>query len=1134
MMLNVAAQGDIRRKTEDEAYDLIKLMADNEETYDAHGDDVKDASLLQANIETREQSNAVLQQLGRVANTLSDLSQTVKKVSMVPQQPQFMPIQKSAESEEIFQKIMKRSVCTVSSVENNNVEEACEIATRNGKILKEKERDQVEETVKAKEKDYEKPLPYPKAYSRKEREKQFERFMELFKKLEITIPFFEALQQIPSYAKFLKELITKMRKHLEEETIEVQGNCSAVLHRSLPPKLQDPGSFTIPCTIGELDVGKALIDLGASINLMLLSMLKKIRGVEIRPTRMVLQLANRSLKYPFGIAEDVIVKVDKFLFPVDFVIMEMEENGDAPLILGRPFMKTARIIIDVEKGKLKVQVQDEEMDFDVFQAMSHPKDNKSCFQIDVVEELCMTQSGRVCNASMLERTLIDKCEDLNEEEDKMKQECVQELKATKEIPAEQALFEKIEELPPHLKYVFFEDDGGKHVIISTSLSSKEEGKLVEVLKANKGAIGWSIADLKGISPTYCKHIILMEEDYRPVAQPQRRLNPVMKEVVRKEVLKLLEVGIIYPISDSKWVSPGQVVPKKGGITVIHNEKNELIPTVATGKSRRDDDPKKGKRFILENYGKTIKDKQGLRKPKFGFGSRLRVGKVLAPHNACPKARLKTRGAEVEDARGVSMKMEVQPDIAYPDPILFSCLQKQSGVRMENRRWRRERMWPRARPKDRGCDSKIGGATGYFADQAQGHFLDCAVAGKEIAAQWPGTKPLALNLNIRGEFCLPCMRTPPSQSPLSSSLAAARCSPKTSSVCRLPPEILPVAASSFLPSFSSLCENKIPYLWSQCYSLSGPLVMMPATTRAFPPRPASIERNTSDQRPQPSRPLKISTQTTIARPRSVRLGPPPATTITIGRFTSVNAIYSPFVLLHYLARPRVSRNHLTSPCFLLFLFSDCWIVCDSVKKESRFVYGLKNMLAKMMMASVSLRRGEDAVVSQRELSVFDGDGGKGRRSWLPLCFWCWDGFKILGCGDEDVEWRSRNGERCMGSQMDDEGIEVVVNERSRERWLWVFCQAEGWMGFWFVTEFWGEEEGNGFLMEDQFCYVEKPGFPSPRGIDDSTESSVCLLDLVGGPLMMVKFFPVMCVMRPWVSVEQTFYLFSPMMVLLAPF
>ncbi|XP_014511686.1 uncharacterized protein LOC106770386 [Vigna radiata var. radiata] len=189
--------------------------------------------------------------------------------------------------------------------------------------------------------------------------------MDIFKKLEITIPFSEALQQIPSYAKFLKELLMKKRKYIDKETIEVQGNYSAIIQKMLPPKLQDLGSFTIPCTIGELEVGRALIDLGASISLMPMSMFKKIKRLELKPTRMTLQLADRYLKYPFGVDEDVIVKVDKFLFPVDFVIMEMEENGDAPLILGRPFMKTTRILIDVENGKLKLRVQDEEVYFDV-------------------------------------------------------------------------------------------------------------------------------------------------------------------------------------------------------------------------------------------------------------------------------------------------------------------------------------------------------------------------------------------------------------------------------------------------------------------------------------------------------------------------------------------------------------------------------------------------------------------------------------------------------------------------------------------------------------------------------------------------------------------------------------------------
>ncbi|XP_052736729.1 uncharacterized protein LOC128197917, partial [Vigna angularis] len=214
--------------------------------------------------------------------------------------------------------------------------------------------------------------------------------MEMFKKLEISIPFSESLQQMPSYAKFLKELLTKMRKYIEKETIEVKGNCSAIIQQ-LPPKFKDPGSFTIPCTIGELEVGRALIDLGANINLMSLSIFKRIEGLELKPTRMALQLADRSIKYPYGVVEDVLVNVDKFVFPVDFVIMDLEENGDVPLILGRPFLKTARVLIDVENGKLKLTVQDEEVNFDVFQAMTHPKDDKACFQFDILDEVFMVQ-----------------------------------------------------------------------------------------------------------------------------------------------------------------------------------------------------------------------------------------------------------------------------------------------------------------------------------------------------------------------------------------------------------------------------------------------------------------------------------------------------------------------------------------------------------------------------------------------------------------------------------------------------------------------------------------------------------------------------------------------------------------------
>ncbi|XP_047156975.1 uncharacterized protein LOC124827864 [Vigna umbellata] len=144
----------------------------------------------------------------------------------------------------------------------------------------------------------------------------------MFKKLGITVTLTEALHQIPTNARWLKKPLKK-KKYVDEGILEVQGNCSVIYQKTLPPKVKDPGSFTIPCNIGNCKVRNALIDLGASINLMPLSMLKKIDGLEVKPTKMVLQMTDRSTKSPYGIVEDVVVQVDKLKFPVDFVVIEM-------------------------------------------------------------------------------------------------------------------------------------------------------------------------------------------------------------------------------------------------------------------------------------------------------------------------------------------------------------------------------------------------------------------------------------------------------------------------------------------------------------------------------------------------------------------------------------------------------------------------------------------------------------------------------------------------------------------------------------------------------------------------------------------------------------------------------------------
>ncbi|XP_027927803.1 uncharacterized protein LOC114184687 [Vigna unguiculata] len=268
-----------------------------------------------------------------------------------------------------------------ANTEANPKEQCKAIFTRSGKEVGLEEevnkREENEKEKKKKEKVVVKPLPYPQNPSRKEKERQLARFKDIFKQFEIKIPFSEALQQISSYAKFMKEFLGKKKKYIEEETIEVQGNCSAIIQKNLPPKFKDPGSFTIPCTIGNQDMGKALVDLGASINLMPLSMLRKIGGLEAKPTRMTLQLADNSIKYPYGVVEDVVVQIDKLKFSVDFVVMEMEKDEGVPLILGRPFMKTAKVVINVDEGTLKLKDQDEEVNFNVFEAVQESTDEET-------------------------------------------------------------------------------------------------------------------------------------------------------------------------------------------------------------------------------------------------------------------------------------------------------------------------------------------------------------------------------------------------------------------------------------------------------------------------------------------------------------------------------------------------------------------------------------------------------------------------------------------------------------------------------------------------------------------------------------------------------------------------------------
>ncbi|XP_073137165.1 uncharacterized protein [Henckelia pumila] len=172
--------------------------------------------------------------------------------------------------------------------------------------------------------------------------------------------------QMPSYAKFLKEILSNKRKLEEHAMINLTENCSALVHNKIPPKQKRSS---------------------ASINLMSYSVFRKLSLGEPKSTRMSLQMADRSIKYPRGIIEDVLVKVDKFIFPMDFVVLDMEEDLDMQLILGRHFLATGKALIDVQKGELLLRVGEEKISFDVFNALKFSQCNEQCIQIDVVDTL---------------------------------------------------------------------------------------------------------------------------------------------------------------------------------------------------------------------------------------------------------------------------------------------------------------------------------------------------------------------------------------------------------------------------------------------------------------------------------------------------------------------------------------------------------------------------------------------------------------------------------------------------------------------------------------------------------------------------------------------------------------------------
>ncbi|XP_027166603.1 uncharacterized protein LOC113766630 [Coffea eugenioides] len=437
--------------------------------------------------------------------------------------------------------------------------------------------------------------PFPCRLAKTKKAEKEKEILDVFKKVEINIPLLEAIKQVPKYAKFLKDLCTHKRKLRGDKRVAVGENVSAMLQRKLPPKCGDPGMFTIPCKIGNTPIRKAMLDLGASINVMPKTIFASLNLGPLKEIAIIIQLADRTNVYPEELVDDVLVQINELVFPADFYILDMEDEkslNPSPILLGRLFLSTARTKIDVNEGTLAMELDGETVNFNIFEAMKYPEESNSVFGLSVVEPF-VQEIFELDGKDALEVALMKHLElgvtlgvDLREE-------LLHAVEALHSLPTVSPRYEltslfvpetqtkllpsvvqapelELKPLPKHLKYAFLGDREILPVIISVHLSPSQEDRLVRILREHKEAIGWSIADIKGISPSLCMHRIRLEDDAKPVRQAQRRLNPLMMKVVKKEIVKLLEVGIISAISDSPWVSPVQVVPKKAGVTVEEN------------------------------------------------------------------------------------------------------------------------------------------------------------------------------------------------------------------------------------------------------------------------------------------------------------------------------------------------------------------------------------------------------------------------------------------------------------------------------------------------------------------------------------------------------------------------------------
>ncbi|GJX13133.1 reverse transcriptase domain-containing protein [Tanacetum coccineum] len=365
----------------------------------------------------------------------------------------------------------------------------------------------------------------------------------MFQDLRFDISFADALFFMPRFALTIRNLLMNKEKLLELAKIPLNENCSAMLLKKLLKNLGDPDKFLIPCNFLGMDVCHALADLGASINLMPLSFWKKLSLPKLTPIRMTLELADRSITHPKGLAADIYVKVGKFHFPTDFVVVDFEADPRVPLIFERSFLRTGCALIDVYGEEITLRVDNEAITFNIDQTTRYFSTNdKSVNRIDIIDEVCKEYAPELLgfnkslggNPTLMSEPLTSEFI-LEEIEAYLKDDSISPKIDHADCDPEGDIC-LIENLINNDPFQLPPMDLKQGEIIKAKPSIEEPPELeLKVLKSHKQAIAWKITDIKGIDPRFYTHKILMEDDYKPTFQSQIRVNPKIHENLKKEL-----------------------------------------------------------------------------------------------------------------------------------------------------------------------------------------------------------------------------------------------------------------------------------------------------------------------------------------------------------------------------------------------------------------------------------------------------------------------------------------------------------------------------------------------------------------------------------------------------------------------